>query len=66
MSVNERSAGYMAVALAGSALGVVFGLLVAPRSGRETRRRLSRSLGDGRDALVRNSNRVLTEYLRAS
>jgi gas vesicle protein len=69
MSVNQRNRQYLGIALAGGAVGILLGLLLAPRSGRETRRKLSRSLGDGRDALVRNGNRVLdgmTEHLRAS
>lgn len=69
MPVNQRNLRYLGIALAGSAVGALLGLLLAPRSGRETRRKLSRSLGDGKDALFRNGNRVLdgvTEYLRAS
>jgi gas vesicle protein len=69
MPVDQRNLPYLGIALAGSAVGILLGVLLAPRSGRETRRRLSRSLGDGRDALLRNGNRVLdgmSEYLRAS
>lgn len=40
--------------VAGVALGAVAGLLVAPASGRRTRRRIVRALSDGRDAVVRS------------
>ena len=69
MSVYPRNRQYLGIALAGGVVGIMLGLLLAPSSGRETRRKLSRSLGDGKDALVRNGNRVLdgmTDYLRAS
>jgi len=69
MFANRRNLKYLGVALVGGALGALAGLLLAPTSGRETRRKLSRSLGDQRDTLARRGSQVLdgvTEYLRAS
>jgi gas vesicle protein len=43
----------------GGATGYVAGLLSAPASGQETRRRLGRRLEDGRDEVVRRGQRVL-------
>jgi gas vesicle protein len=43
----------------GGAAGYVAGLLSAPASGQETRRRLGRRLEDGRDEVVRRGQRAL-------
>lgn len=68
--MNRQNLQFLGLAaLAGGALGAVLGLLAAPASGRETRRRLARRLGDGKDALVRGGHRAVdevAEYLRAS
>jgi gas vesicle protein len=44
---------------AGAALGAVVGLLMAPASGRRTRRRLARAFNDGRDAMVRSGDNLI-------
>lgn len=67
--MSRRNLTYAGIALAGGALGAVVGLLVAPASGRETRKKLARSLGDRKDALIRRGHQAadgFTEYLRAS
>ena len=58
---------YASVLLGGMA-GVVAGLLLAPASGRESRRRLARSLARQKEALIRNGHRAVgevSEMLRA-
>jgi gas vesicle protein len=60
---------YLGIALAGSALGAAIGLLLAPASGRQTRRKLARTLGDRKDAIMRRGNQAAegaASYLRAS
>ncbi len=60
---------YLGIALAGSAVGAAFGLLLAPASGRETRRKLARTIGDRKDAIIRRGNQAAdgaASYLRAS
>jgi len=49
---------YTGVALAGGLLGALAGLLLAPDSGRNTRRRLAFRLEEGRDALARQGQRL--------
>ena len=44
---------------AGAALGALVGLLMAPASGRRTRRRLARALNDGRDAVLRSGDNLV-------
>lgn len=59
----------LAAAAAGSALGTVLGLLFAPAPGRDTRRQLTRSIRDRKDALIRRGHRSydgVADYLRAS
>lgn len=53
-----RNAKYLGLALAGGAIGVLAGLLMAPGPGRETRRKLSRRISEERDALVRTGHRA--------
>jgi gas vesicle protein len=48
-------------ALVGVAVGYVAGVLSAPASGRETRRRLGRRLENETDDLVRKAERALKE-----
>ena len=69
MPKNGRSLKFLGVALAGGAVGAALGLLLAPAPGRETRRKIARSLGDGKDALIRRGHQAkdgVYEYLRAS
>jgi gas vesicle protein len=54
-----RSLKYAGWALAGGALGALVGLLAAPASGRETRRRIARRLEDEKDAVLRKGNTAL-------
>jgi gas vesicle protein len=48
-------------------VGIVAGLLVAPAPGRETRRRLTRRIGEEKDALLRRGHLAMegvTDYLQ--
>ncbi len=66
MSSGRRSATYVGIGLLGAAVGIVAGLLAAPAPGRETRRRLSRRLGEEKDALLRKGHMAMegvTDYL---
>jgi gas vesicle protein len=59
---------YSAVALAAAGAGVLAGLLVAPASGRETRRRWARRLEDETEQLKRTTRRLrarLTDHAPA-
>jgi gas vesicle protein len=47
--------------MVGGAAGYMAGLLSAPTSGRETRRRLGRRLEDEKDVLVRKGQRTVAE-----
>jgi gas vesicle protein len=49
----------IAFALVGAALGAAVGLLAAPSSGEETRRRLTRRFEEETDALLRQGERVV-------
>jgi gas vesicle protein len=51
--------GYVGAGLLGGAVGVLIGLLVAPASGRETRRRIARRAQDEKEHLVRKGERVV-------
>lgn len=53
-----RNAKYLGLALAGVAIGVLAGLLMAPAPGRETRRKLSRRISEEKEALVRTGHRA--------
>lgn len=67
--MSRKSFSYFGLALAGGAVGALLGLLAAPHSGREMRKRLARSLGDRRDAIVWRGRRTangVSDYLRAS
>jgi gas vesicle protein len=66
MTMTKDQARLLGAAAAGAALGAFVGLLVAPASGRRTRRHISHAIGDGRDAVVRTSNRAssgVSDYL---
>jgi gas vesicle protein len=65
----SRNLKYLGIALVGSVVGAALGLLAAPASGRDTRRRLARQLGDQKEALLRSGQRAASgaaSYLRAS
>ena len=64
--MNKDEAVLLGAAAVGVALGAVVGLLMAPASGRRTRRRIAQALGDGRDVVVRRSNQAaggVSDYL---
>ncbi len=67
--MSRKNLTYLGIALAGSAVGAVLGLLSAPHSGRETRKRIARSIGDKKDAIIRRGYQAadgVNDYLRAS
>ena len=67
--MSRKNLTYLGVALAGGALGALVGLLAAPYTGRETRRRLGRAVRDRRDAIIQRGYQAVDEvsgYLRAS
>ena len=47
--LDRRCAAHVGFLLAGAGVGAVMALLFAPKSGRETRRLISRKAEDGRD-----------------
>lgn len=55
----SRNGAYVGLALVGGVLGAAAGLLLAPASGRETRRRLARRIGEEKEAAVRSSRRAI-------
>lgn len=67
--MSRQSLTYLGIAVAGGALGALVGLIAAPYSGRETRRRLTRAVRDRRDAIIRRGYQTVDEvsdYLHAS
>jgi gas vesicle protein len=67
MSNGRSNVTYVGIGLLGAAVGIVAGLLVAPAPGRETRRRLSRRIGEEREALLRKGQLAVegvTDYLQ--
>ena len=52
---------YVGVALVAGTVGAAVALLMAPDSGRNTRRRLSRRLEKERQAMLRRSRRLISE-----
>ena len=52
---------YVGVALVAGTVGAAVALLIAPDSGRNTRRRLARRLERERQALLRRSRRMIAE-----
>ena len=67
MSSGSRNVTYMGIGLLGAVVGIVAGLLVAPAPGRETRRRLTRRIGEEKDALLRRGHLAMegvTDYLQ--
>lgn len=58
---------YLSVAMGGM-VGAMAGLFLAPTSGRETRRKLARSLVDHKEAVIRKGHQAvggMSEMLRA-
>lgn len=55
----SRKAAFVGLALVGGVVGAAAGLLLAPASGRETRRKLGRRIGEEKEAAVRSSRRAL-------
>jgi gas vesicle protein len=67
MSKGNGSATYVGIGLLGAAVGIVAGLLVAPAPGRETRRRLTRRIGEEKEALLRKGQLAVegvSDYLQ--
>lgn len=67
--MSRKNLTYLGIALAGGVAGALIGLLAAPYSGRETRRRIARTIGDRKDAIIRRGHQAadnVNEYLRAS
>jgi gas vesicle protein len=61
MSSLKQDLTYLGVALVAGGLGLLAGLLVAPASGRETRRKIGRRLDEEKDVLVRKGQRALED-----
>ena len=64
--LTKDGAKVLGAVAAGLALGAALGFLVAPDSGRRTRRRIVRAMGDSRDVLVRRGSqatREVSEYV---
>jgi gas vesicle protein len=59
--MHAREWAWLACFLAGGALGVGVGVLIAPASGGETRRRLARRLEDEKDDLLRKGRRAVED-----
>jgi gas vesicle protein len=67
MPKGNSSVTYVGIGLLGAAVGIVAGLLVAPAPGHETRRRLTRRIGEEKEALVRKGQLAVegvTDYLQ--
>jgi gas vesicle protein len=61
--MSDKGKAFGAAAI-GIALGAAVGLLLAPASGRRTRRRLVQVIGDGRDAVVRGGDYLMDQGKR--
>jgi gas vesicle protein len=59
--VSKRAWQYLGFALAGGAVGAVVGLLTAPASGYETRRRLTERIDEEKEALLSSGNWFIEE-----
>ena len=67
MSNGRSNTTYVGIGLLGAAVGIVAGLLVAPAPGRETRRRLTRRIGEEKEALLRKGQLAVegvSDYLQ--
>ena len=53
MRIARRTSTYFGVALLGSVVGAIFGLLVTPGPGEETRRRIARHSIEDQERLLR-------------
>jgi gas vesicle protein len=58
MSPIKQAVTMVALGIGACAAGVAAGLMLAPASGRETRRRVMRAVEDGKHDLARRSRRV--------
>lgn len=61
MMSTRQGLSLLGAVLVGAAAGLVVGLLTAPASGQETRRRMARRLEDERDDLRRRSQHLVQE-----
>ena len=61
---NERNFGVFGF-LAGAAIGATLGILLAPRSGKETRERMARGAADAKDDLDDMIEKARSEWNRA-
>ena len=61
MTSLKQDLTYLGVALIAGGLGLLVGLLVAPASGRETRRMIGRRLDEEKDHLVRKGQRAIED-----
>jgi len=61
MALVTRTLSYVAVAVVAGGAGLLYGLLCAPVSGRETRRMIGRRLEDGRETLERKGRRAIED-----
>ena len=59
MSPMRQNLTYVGIALVAGGLGLLAGLLLAPASGRETRRMIGRRLDEEKDYLFRRGQRAL-------
>ena len=68
--MSRKNLTYLGLALAGGAVGAAIGLLTAPYSGRETRKRLARTIEDQKDEILRRgyqaADSVSDYFVRAS
>jgi len=55
MTIARRTSTYVGVALLGGVVGAVFGLLMAPGPGDETRRRIARCSIEDQELLLRRA-----------
>ena len=66
MSTMRQELTYVGIALVAGGLGLLAGLLLAPASGRETRRMIGRRLDEEKDYLLRRGQRAIegvTDYV---
>jgi gas vesicle protein len=55
----KRGFEYMGIALVAGGIGAVLGLLMAPASGRETRRKVLRRVDEAKEDLVKSGERLV-------
>lgn len=59
MSNGASRLGYVGAMMVGGACGILAGLLIAPASGQETRRRWMRRLDDEKEDILRRGHRLV-------